>query len=77
VLPECQCPHPRHSYGRCIGPVDASDDGAIRQHVKIIVILLPDGRERDARFKISPDTAEKRSWSAKNSEHNPDDHRSC
>jgi hypothetical protein len=35
---EAQRPHPGRSYGRRIGPEDAPDNGAVRQHVEIIVI---------------------------------------
>jgi len=39
IVREDQCPHPRWSYGRRVGPIDASDGFSIRQHV--IIVVLP------------------------------------
>jgi hypothetical protein len=33
MVPECQGLHPRRSYGRGVGLEDATDNGAVRQHV--------------------------------------------
>jgi hypothetical protein len=38
MMPEGQCPHPGRSYGRGIGLEDAADNGAIREHVVVVII---------------------------------------
>jgi hypothetical protein len=40
VMPENEHPHPRHSCGRRIGLIDATDNFAVGKHVEIIVVLL-------------------------------------
>src|SRR5215831_18316851 len=40
VVREDQGPHPRRSYGRCIGVEDAADSFAVGQHVEIVMIPL-------------------------------------
>ena len=39
-MPEGQCPHPRHSYGRCVNLEDAADNSAVRQYIVIFIIPL-------------------------------------
>src|SRR5262249_31345980 len=45
MVREYQRPHPRRTYGRGVGLEDASDNGAIRRHVKIVGTPVP-GRAR-------------------------------
>src|SRR5215813_2556515 len=40
VMPEGQCPHPRHSDGRGVNLEDAADNAAVRQHVVILIVPL-------------------------------------
>jgi hypothetical protein len=37
VVREYQSPHPRRSYWRCIRFEDAPDNGAIAEHVEIVI----------------------------------------
>src|SRR5262245_16659044 len=45
MMPEGQCPHPRRSYRGGVGLEDASNNSAIRRHVKIVGTPVP-GRAR-------------------------------
>jgi hypothetical protein len=50
MVPESKCPHPRWTYGRGVGLIDAADNFAVRYHV--IVIIAPFARyagKREAR----------------------------
>jgi hypothetical protein len=40
VMPEGQCPHPRHSYGRGVNLEDAAENGAVRQYIVIFIVPL-------------------------------------
>jgi hypothetical protein len=40
MMSECQRPHPRRSYRRCIGLENPADDDAIGYHVIILSIPL-------------------------------------
>jgi hypothetical protein len=48
MLSEGQCPHPGASYWRRIGLEDAADNGAVGEHVVVIVIPRA-GRARSRR----------------------------
>ena len=53
VLAESERPHPRRAYRRGVHLHDAANDDAIGMHVVIVIVPLADGREADARFRIS------------------------
>ena len=53
VMSEGECPHPlRSDWRRCCFR-DAANDDAIGQHVEVVVVYSPDGRESAARLRIS------------------------
>src|SRR5262249_19000914 len=45
VMPEGERPHPRRTKGRGVNLEDAADDNAIAEHLEIVVVPLPEGRE--------------------------------
>jgi hypothetical protein len=54
VIPKSEHPHPRHSCGRRIGLIDATDNCAIGEHIVIILApLAPEGRLAEARLSSS------------------------
>jgi hypothetical protein len=52
ILNDEDCPHPRRSYRRGVGLENAADNFVVGEHVEIVVIPFPGGREAEARLRM-------------------------